>query len=334
MRAPLEWIRQYVDLPADVPVADIEAALIRIGHEVEDVHAPPADHRRPGRRRRCWPSRSSPSSRSRSGSSPSRSARVTGPAARAERQVICGARNFAEGDLVVGRPSRCRAARRLRHRVPLDLRPDLRRDDLLGRRAAGRQRPRRHHRAGRRRPRRGDRQLTPARWSGPPTPSSSWRSPPTAATRCPSAGSPASCRPPSSVAVHRRRGGRRSGAVTGEPAPWPVDDRRPGRLRPVRRRQGHRRRPDRPRSPYWMRRRLLAAGIRSISLAVDVTNYVMVEFGQPLHAFDAATLAGPHHRPAGRRGRAARSPSTGSPRTLDRTDLVVADPAARSRWPV
>jgi phenylalanyl-tRNA synthetase beta chain len=47
------------------------------------------------------------------------------------------------------------------------------------------------------------------------------------------------------------------------------------------------------RSPWTMRRRLQAAGIRSISLAVDVTNYVMLEYGQPLHAFDAAKLAGP-----------------------------------------
>jgi phenylalanyl-tRNA synthetase beta chain len=46
-------------------------------------------------------------------------------------------------------------------------------------------------------------------------------------------------------------------------------------------------------SPAWMVRRLKAVGIRSISLAVDVTNYVMVESGQPLHAYDAARLNGP-----------------------------------------
>jgi len=46
-------------------------------------------------------------------------------------------------------------------------------------------------------------------------------------------------------------------------------------------------------APLWLTERLRRCGLRSISLLVDVTNYVMIELGQPLHAFDAATLVGP-----------------------------------------
>ena len=47
------------------------------------------------------------------------------------------------------------------------------------------------------------------------------------------------------------------------------------------------------RSPLWMQRRLVLCGMRPVSLAVDVTNYVMLETGQPLHAFDRGRLDGP-----------------------------------------
>ena len=46
-------------------------------------------------------------------------------------------------------------------------------------------------------------------------------------------------------------------------------------------------------TPLWMRVRLARCGIRSVSLAVDVTNYLMIELGQPLHAFDRDKLTGP-----------------------------------------
>jgi phenylalanyl-tRNA synthetase beta chain len=48
-------------------------------------------------------------------------------------------------------------------------------------------------------------------------------------------------------------------------------------------------------SPIWLRERLRRAGVRSISPAVDVTNYVMLELGQPMHAYDLAKLQGDIH---------------------------------------
>ena len=77
-------------------------------------------------------------------------------------------------------------------------------------------------------------------------------------------------------------------------------------------------------SPFWLRRRLAAAGIRSISLAVDVTNYVMLDLGQPLHAFDADKLTGPI---TVRRAVDGETLVTldGAKRTLVADDLVVAD---------
>jgi phenylalanyl-tRNA synthetase beta chain len=78
-------------------------------------------------------------------------------------------------------------------------------------------------------------------------------------------------------------------------------------------------------SPPWLKARLLAAGMRPISNVVDVTNYVMLALGNPLHAFDADTLGG--GRIVVRRARAGETIVTldGTRRELDPADLVIAD---------
>ncbi|MDN5938762.1 MAG: phenylalanine--tRNA ligase subunit beta, partial [Salinisphaera sp.] len=72
------------------------------------------------------------------------------------------------------------------------------------------------------------------------------------------------------------------------------------------------------RTPDWLRERLRRAGLRSLGVAVDVTNYVMLELGQPMHAFDLARLAG------GIQVRQARAGE--SLRLLDETEVVL-DPS-------
>ncbi len=78
-------------------------------------------------------------------------------------------------------------------------------------------------------------------------------------------------------------------------------------------------------SPAWMQRRLEASGIRAINNVVDVTNYVMLEIGQPMHAFDYERVE--EHRLIIRRATRGETLQTldGATRRLDEEILVVAD---------
>ena len=78
------------------------------------------------------------------------------------------------------------------------------------------------------------------------------------------------------------------------------------------------------RAPVWMRRRIFAAGMRPINAVVDATNYVMLETGQPIHAFDAAKV---REGIVVRRARPDESITLldGSTRRLDEETLVIAD---------
>jgi phenylalanyl-tRNA synthetase beta chain len=77
-------------------------------------------------------------------------------------------------------------------------------------------------------------------------------------------------------------------------------------------------------SPPWLQRRLVLAGMRPVSLAVDVTNHVMLELGQPLHAFDLDALQG---EVVVRRARPGERLTTldGQDRALNREDLLITD---------
>ena len=76
--------------------------------------------------------------------------------------------------------------------------------------------------------------------------------------------------------------------------------------------------------PEWMKLRLKLAGMRSISIAVDITNYVMLELGQPLHAYDLEKLTGGITVRRAQQGEQLET-LDGKLRSLDNEDLLITD---------
>ncbi len=280
MRAPLSWLREYAALPADLTARELAAALIRVGLEVETVEAAGADITGPLVIGRVLAYEVEEHSNGKA----IRWCQVDDGEAE-PRGIVCGAHNFAAGDLVVVAlpgatlpgPFPIAARKTYGHVsdgmicsakelglgddhtgiIVLD-EPELEpgsdavellhlRDDVL------------------------DVAVTPDR----------------------------------GYCLSIRGLARESAEALGvefrdpvaRPVPAPVSDGYPVRLESaacpifaavsvtgVR--------ADRP-SPLWMQRRVQLAGMRPISLAVDITNYVMLETGQPIHGYDGDRLQGP-----------------------------------------
>ena len=233
--------------------------------------------------------------------------------------IVCGAHNFAPGDLVVVVLPGGGAARRLRDHRAQDLRPRLRRDDLLA--------P----------PSSVSATTTTASSCCPPTPVSPATTPSTCCglrddviefeinpdrayalslrgvAREAALAYGGAFHDPAErdvPAARRRRlpgagRGPRAAARSSSPGPSPAS------TRP-------------PRRPTWMAAASGWPGMRPISLAVDVTNYVMLETGRPIHGYDADKLQGPI---GVRRARDGERLTTldGTDRTLSTEDLVVTD---------
>ena len=311
MRVPLSWLAEYVDLVPGTTPEDVHAALVRVGLEEEDVHTfelngpivvgevlefveEPQSN---GKTIRWCQVRVAPDGE------------TAADGGDAVHGIVCGARNFFVGDkVVVTLPGR-RAARPVPDRRAQDLRARVRRHDRVGARARPRRRPRRHpapvdarHRRARRhrrdraaRPRRRRRRdqrharprlrvLDPRRRPRVRARDRCARSATRSSRRAPwmpratASPSRSATRRPSAAASARRCSPRASCAAST---------------------------PTRP-TPAWMIARLKLAGIRSISLLVDITNYVMLELGQPIHGYDLDRLQRRHRRAPRDAGREAR----------------------------
>jgi phenylalanyl-tRNA synthetase beta chain len=287
---PVGWLAEYVDIPGGTSVEDLDAAFVRLGLEVEDVHRPEQV--------------SGPLVVGRvleieeltGFKKPIRFCQVdvgedgTGDGGRDVRGIVCGARNFAVGDaVVVALPGAVLpggfeiAARRTYDRVSDGMICSVRElgigEDHAGILVLGGQ---------------GAEVPPPGTPAGPVTglddvvielavtPDRGYCLAMRGIAREMGTGLAAPWRDPGADPVP---------AWPGAPA-WQVAVEAPERCDRFSMLAVEGLDPTAP-SPWWMRRRLTQAGIRTISLAVDVTNYVMLELGQPMHAFDRDRVSGP-----------------------------------------
>jgi phenylalanyl-tRNA synthetase beta chain len=314
VRVPIGWLAEYVDIPAGTSIEDLDTAFVRLGLEVEEIH---------------------------------RAEEVTGPLVvgrvleieeltgfkkpirfvqvdvgeGAPRGVVCGARNFAVGDsVVVALPGAVLpggfviAARSTYDHVSDGMICSVRElgigDDHAGILVLGS----------------GDGDVPPPGTPAAPvvglddvvielavTPDRGYCLSMRGIAREMGTGLAAAWRDPGALTPP---------AWSGEPA-WQVGVADPDRCDRFSMIAMEGLDPTAP-TPWWMRRRLAQAGVRSISLAVDVTNYVMLELGQPMHAFDRDAVTGPITVRLAREGERLAT-LDGAERKLTSDDLLITD---------
>ena len=316
MRAPLSWIREYVDLPAEVSVEDLAARLTALGLKLESLEQPGSDVTGPLVIGRVLTMEPEPQ---KNGKTINWCTVDVGAAngSGAPQGIVCGAHNFAPGDLVV---------------------VALPGSELPGGFAISERKTYGHLSAG---------MICSAKELGLGEDHSGIIVLPA------DAGEPGDSareyllldddviefeiNPDRAYALSLRGVAREAALATGavftdpaarntpEPGPdgYPVeiDDLEGCPVFVARTVSGFD--PTAP-TPRWMARRIQLAGMRPISLAVDVTNYVMLEMGHPIHGYDADRLQGTVRV---RRATPGEKLTTldGVERTLDPGDLVVVD---------
>ena len=328
MRVPLSWLRQYAPIPNPVDVADVARRLTAAGLKVEALLESVGARLRGARRgRRCCPSRSSPSSRSRSGTAAWRSRHRSYPVPRRMPPgSVCGAVNFAVGD-----------------RVALALPGAM----LPGGFEVGARKTYGHMSEG---------MICSVREMGIGeehdgilvlSPSAPLGEDFVTYAALRDDVLDIAVNPDRGYAVSIRGVARELAGAYGVPLTDPASDALPGPdvlggplsyvgtdvwpalisdptacdrfvLRELR---GF---DPAAKTPTGMMVRLARCGVRSVSLAVDVTNYLMLELGQPLHAFDRSRLSGPI---AVRRALPGEKLETLDHvvRTLDPSDILITD---------